>query len=291
MVDGDFSFKFKLPNTGFYLSGYSRDKSGTGLFIDDLNLALDCGTLKGNSIPRHIFLTGNDIEVSLYAPMMVHLAALNSSKEKIVFHVPETFAGLLDRMINKAITLSTIDDLSDNAYNWEINPIRHGTTVRLDEDYFAQAFETNRNSVGYAFYGHCRRLRNEYSGFGFKDVKDQRPEDVTEKIAYPLFVYTGAVAQSVFKKPAVESFLKQFKNIIIECPCISQEKAGPNKTSLEALMPIIESSPDTVFILTRMEHSKTYEELKQIQLDSPPNVLFAMSQKYETYHKAPAPKK
>ena len=282
MVDGDFSFKFKLPNTGYTLSGYSKNKTGTGLFIDDLSLGLDCGSLKTDSIPKHIFLTRNDLEVFMYAPMLIHLTQLTNEKTKITFHVPEAYSRLLDRMISKALALGSIGDPSDKRGMWEIDPVRHGSNISIENNCFVQAFETTRSSVGYAFYGCCRRLRKEYSGYGFRDANTQSINRITEKATYPLFVYTGSVPPVVFRRPDVAAFLKPFKNIITECPYIEQWNADPGKTSLEALLPVIKSSPDTIFVLTRLEHAKSYEELKQIQLDSPPNVLFAMSQECNT---------
>lgn len=286
MVDADFSFKFKLPNTGFTLSGYSKDKSGTGLFIDELNLGLDCGSLKTDAIPKHIFLTRNDIEVFMYAPMLIHLTQLTNVKTKITFHVPAAYAKLLNRMIGKAIALGSIDDSSDKECRWEINPVRHGSNISIENNCFAQAFETTKCSVGYAFYGCCRRLRKEYSGSRFKDADTQNINRITEKVTYPLFVYTGSVTPAVFRRQDVAAFLKPFKNIITECPYIEQWNAPPGKTSLEALQPIIKSNTETIFILTRLESTRSYEELKQIQLDSPPNVLFAMAQKHKAGTKA-----
>lgn len=285
MVEPEFSFKFKLPNTGFHLSGYSKNKSGTGLFIDELSLGLDCGTLKSERIPRHIFLTRNDIELFLYAPMLIHRAELLRGKygvDKIVFHVPEAYSKLLEKVITKALALGSLEDRPVDICEWMVHPVSHGSTIYIDRTYFAQAFETAKFSVGYAFYGYCHRLKNQYTGYGFRDTQGRELEDITEKITYPLFVYTGAVTPVVFGSPEVASFLKPFKNIIIECPYIEKKNAGFGKTSLEELLPFIESSPDTIFILTRLEYGKSYEELKRIQLDSPANVLFAMSQEYNT---------
>lgn len=281
MVEADFSFSFKIPNTGFRITGYSKDKTGSGIFVDDLSLGLGCGALKSGDIPKFVFLADNDIETFLYAPMLVYQAVLHRERVKTVFYVPDGLCSLLDNMIAKTIALGTTDKLEEEEYSWEVRPVKVGSRIHLDSNYYAHVFRTGDLSVGYAVYGICRRLKSEFAEYVLRNGPgNYRIDDVTDKAEYPLFAYVGGATPDTLQRADVMGVLRPFKNIIVECPHIERDPTEPNRTSFEGLKPIIEGLSDTIFILTRLDHKKSYDELKKIQLEAPPNVLFTMLQIY-----------
>lgn len=260
--------EFKLPNTPWIMSGYSRSAYRTGFFIHGLDIMLDAGPQSFKK-PDHIFITHSHGDHIASLPFtMIH----DKNMEKITLYCPAEAEIELKKYIMQLHNTNSLKDtsaVSSSYYN--LVPINQDhSTMRVMINKQLMEIETvgADHSVPIVIYGFSLvkdKLDPKYSSLTGKEIAQLRKagEKVTIEVVDKKFSFV--LDTSIKTIEQYPQFL-QYSVVIIECSFLMDDEydLAEKKKHIhwKQLRPYIETNSNTLFILTHFSLRYKDQEIK-----------------------------
>jgi ribonuclease Z len=263
---------WKIPGTELTLTGYSRANDKTFFHIPELRCSLDAGLAEGRQVET-VFLTHTHLD---HSKDLDYLAARDGGVDIYLPAEAEPYAEAYLRAATELNHGPTFDPSHTPEYR--LHGVRSGDefTAGGRRTYTVRVVECLHKvpCVGYCFAEKKKTLRPEYEDlktsmlaagqgreFG-RLIAQKRQNDgdaaIYEEVTRPLFAFLGDTHASVFTR---NPWLFDYPVIITECTYLDDAQIPRARqvghTVWSELRPVIESHPDTVFVLTHfsLRHS------------------------------------
>jgi ribonuclease Z len=261
--------KWKIPRTDWIIQGFSQAANKTGFAIFSLRLLFDAG-IPTQKTPQIVLLTHSHSDHSFNIPCV----AMGHKKQCPIYcpHEMEEPLKLLCRAsqsLNDCVSLIEQDQVSTIGVtpgetilykNIKINVVKCCHSVP---------------TVGFELVETKNILKPEFVGLSSSFLKQQKSQgvDITEKKDVSKFTFLGDTTIDVFQDRSI----LESPVIMIECTILDQE-VSPDETyrrghiHWEQLKPVIESSPDTLFVIIHISKRYTSDYLDKFFKDGPENI-------------------
>ncbi len=249
------SWSFPAAAGGFTLLGTSRAADATAFYIPELNWALDAGAIVFTQRPERIFLTHTHTD---HTHSMTHLKSRRKPPE---IYLPTHATALLEDYLYAAQILtdsqpSPPDRIWTPAY--QMIGVEAGQTIPLPrgkKTYRVSVLQCDHSvpCVGYLFSEDRTKLKEEYTGLPGQKIRQLREAgtEITSTQSFPLFAFLGDTTHHVFE---THPEILQAPVIITECTFLEEQHLSAAErtrhTHWSALQPIVQSNPNTTFVLT-----------------------------------------
>jgi len=262
--------KWKMLQTGWTVTGYSRAAYRTGFYIPELGIMLDAGPQNFNN-PKHIFITHThgDHIANLPFTMIVDEEAENFTliqlygPQKAEKHIKEYITTLFT---TNAMTYSLWTKM-ENLYKY--NGFYDAGVVRINiknTDYDLQIFLCDHAipTISYGFSSISNKLKPEYHGRKGIEIKALRESgvEITKEVPTKRFAY---ICDTSIKVLETNPDILEYSLVFIECTFIyKDELENANKTKhihWEYLRPYVTANPQTHFVLIHFSLRYTEEEI------------------------------
>jgi ribonuclease Z len=260
--------KWNIPNTDWVIQGFSQAANKTGFAIFSLKLLFDAG-IPTQKTPKIVLLTHSHSDHSFNIPCIAM-----GHKQKCPVYCPiemETALKLLCRAsqsLNDCVELINVDQVFTIG-------IRPGESI-LYKNIKINIIKCFHNvpSVGFELVETKNILKAEFKGKSSSDLKTLKKKgiNITEKVEIKKFTFLGDTTIDVFNNAVLESPV-----IMVECTILDDE-VSPDETykrghiHWEQLKPIIEFSPNTLFVLIHLSKRYSKEYVQKFFEDSPKNI-------------------
>jgi ribonuclease Z len=267
---------YQLRNTTKSIQGYSIAGLRTNFFIQP-DLMLDAG-ISAPFQPKYILIThGHGDHI---ANLPFHLYVKNKEAPKIKIFCPKQITRLIENYIVSMFALANPNPEQDNMdldkenINYEIIGVDENTQpieIILGKQPHLLEFYNCDHSVPCVGYGISiikNKLKPEYTGLKPNEIKELKFSgiDITEKVIYPEFFFSGDTTQELFASDKGKQILK-YPNIIIECSFILEEDLEHAKQkkhmAWSRLKPFVQSNPLTQWILTHFSQKYKKELVEE----------------------------
>ena len=258
----------KILNNRFTLTGFSRSAEATGLFIPEMDVMLDAGTVVTTTKFRRMFVTHSHSDHSFQIPWMYSA----SSPAPIDIYIPNESVTLLNTYLTSAQLLNDHGNekaLITCTHRYQLHGVSEKDIIDLDNTYRVEIIRCHHTvpCVGYAFYEKRNKLKSEYSNLTGKQIQELRKQGitVTEQLNIPLFAFLGDTTPDVFAADSHSArvLLEQMPVIICECTFLEGEQSNEKgHTHWQGLQPIIEQHPQITFVLIHFSMRYRPEELR-----------------------------
>jgi ribonuclease Z len=245
----------KILNNRLTLTGFSRAAEATSLFIPEMDVMLDAGTVVTTTKVRRLFVTHSHADHSYQIPYMYS----HSSPTPLDIYVPNQSVPYFNAYLTSAQLLNDHDDekgLATCAKRFLLHGVLDKQIIELDKSYRVEIITCHHSvpSIGYAFYEKRSKLKSDYTHLTGKQIQEIKKQgiDVTEQIYVPLFTFLGDTTPAVFTSGShsAKVLLEQMPVIICECTFLDDEQSNDKgHTHWNGLKPIIEQHPHITFIL------------------------------------------
>jgi ribonuclease Z len=258
----------KILNNRFTLTGFSRSAEATGIFVPEMDMMLDAGTVVTATKFRRIFVTHSHNDHSLQIPLMYSA----SSPAPVDIYVPNESLRYFDAYLTSAQLLNDHGDekaIATCARRYSLHGVVEKQIIDLNNTYRVEIISCYHTipCVGYAFYEKRSKLKSDYSHLTGKQIQELKKQgvDITEQVCLPLFAFLGDTTPDVFTTDSNSArvLLNQMPVIICECTFLEGEQSNDKgHTHWNGLKPIIEQHPHITFILIHFSLKYRREELK-----------------------------
>lgn len=263
--------EFKLPNTQWTLSGYSRSAYRSGFYVHGLNIMLDGGPQSFKK-PDNVFITHCHGDHIAELPFTM-IQDVPGEESKINLYCPEEAKGELRNYIMQLHNTNSLQDTSsmtDSYYNMKpLSSQRATQRVILNKQPMMLDTVGADHSVPTVVYGFSMvkdKLDPKYASLSGKEIGVLRKQKipVTVEVIEKKFCYVLDTSIKVLEE---SPFLLEYPIIIIECtflfddelPLASQKK---HIHWLE-LKPYILKNPNSLFILTHFSMRYKDREIRE----------------------------
>lgn len=243
---------------GFTLEGYSRAAEKTFLYIPEMKLGLDCGTVSGRQ-PQYTLLTHGHDDHSRDIPWV-------SQKENAQIWSPKRLVPYLENFIKYSAEVNFCEPFDRSYRSYTIHGVDAGEEFELNDRFSIKVIQCFHSvpSIGYAIREKRSKLKPEYHGMPGAEIAKLRKSgvQVSENLLVPFFVFLGDTSVKVFQ----DEYIFQFPYVICECTWIFGEDEL-ERTEVDGhvhwdlLWPIVQSHPNTHFILTHFSLRYSVEEI------------------------------
>lgn len=261
---------WRLPNTQWDITGYSRSNDKTFFHIPALRACIDAALCEGRQ-PEHVFLTHT------HNDHVADLAFLASRSPEVSLYVPAQALPYVEAYIKARRELNHVAPFDpEKANDLTLRGVTPGERFSIGKrDQYAVevvACDHKIPCVGYGFSQRKSRLKAEYveqkeafeqagdkAAFG-KLMAQLRKEgvEVQEQVEEPLVLFMGDTHASVFSH---QPELLRYPVIFTECTFLhetEEERANAKGHTLwKQLLPTIAAHPENTFVLTHfsLRHS------------------------------------
>jgi ribonuclease Z len=265
----------KILNNRFTLTGFSRSAEATALFVPEMDMLLDAGTVVTTTKFRRLFVTHSHSDHSLQIPLMYS----PSSPAPIDIYVPNESLPYFDAYLTSAQLLN--DHGHEKAFatcarRYTLHGVSDKQILDFDKSYRVEILRCHHNipCVGYAFYEKRNKLKSEYSHLTGKKIQEIKKQgvDITEQIYLPLFAFLGDTTPDVFAagSNSARVLLTEMPVIICECTFLDGEQSNEKgHTHWNGLRPVIEQHPHITFVLIHFSLKYRREELQTFFANQP----------------------
>jgi len=245
----------KILNNRFTLTGFSRAAEATGLYVPEMDVMLDAGTVVTTTKFRRLFVTHSHNDHSLQIPLMYSA----SSPAPIDIYVPNESVPYFDAYLTSAQLLNDHGDekaIATCAKRYLLHGVSEQQIIELDKSYRVEIINCHHTipCVGFVFYEKRSKLKSDYTHLTGKQIQERKKQgvDVTEQVSIPLFAFLGDTTPDVFApgSNSAKVLLDQMPVIICECTFLDGEQSNTKgHTHWNGLKPIIEQHPHIAFVL------------------------------------------
>jgi ribonuclease Z len=245
----------KILNNRFTLTGFSRAAEATGLYVPEMDVMLDAGTVVTTTKFRRLFVTHSHSDHSLQIPLMYSA----SSPTPIDIYVPNESVPYFDAYLTSAQLLNDHGDekaIDTCAKRYLLHGVSEQQIIELDKSYRVEIINCHHTipCVGFVFYEKRSKLKSDYIHLTGKQIQERKKQgvDVTEQVSIPLFAFLGDTTPDVFApgSNSAKVLLDQMPVIICECTFLDGEQSNTKgHTHWNGLKPIIEQHPHITFVL------------------------------------------
>lgn len=257
----------KILNNRFTLTGFSRSAEATAIFVPEMDMILDAGTVVTQTKFRRMFVTHGHSDHSLQIPLMYS----PSSPAPVDIYVPNESVPYFNNYLTSAQSLNDHDDEKANATcikRYRLHGVIEKQIIDLDKAYHVEIINCYHNipCVGYAFYEKRNKLKSEYSKLNNKQIQELKAQGVsiTEQLIIPLFAFLGDTTPDIFSPNthSAKVLLNQMPVIICECTFLEGEQSNDKgHTHWHGLKPIVEQHPEITFVLIHFSLKYRREEI------------------------------
>jgi ribonuclease Z len=255
----------KILNDRLTLTGFSRAAQATAIFIPEMNLMLDAGTVVTATKSRRLFVTHSHSDHSYQIPLMY------SRSSPMDIYVPNESVPHFNTYLTSAQLLNDHGNekaIATCAKCFVLHGVLDQQIIELDNSYRVEIITCHHSvpCVGYAFYEKRSKLKSDYAHLTGKQIQEIKKQgiNVTEQISVPLFAFLGDTTPDVFKSGShsAKVLLEQMPVIICECTFLDGEQSN-NKghTHWNGLKPIIEQHPHITFVLIHFSLKHKRDEI------------------------------
>lgn len=259
----------KILKNRFTLTGFSRSAEATAIFVPEMNMLLDAGTVVTMAKFRRMFVTHSHNDHSLQIPLMYS----PSSPAPVDIYVPNESVPHFNAYLTSAQLLNDHGHekaIATCARRYTLHGVSEKDIIDLDNTYRVEIVNCYHTvpCVGYAFYEKRNKLKSDYSHLNGKQIQELKKQgvNITEQITIPLFAFLGDTTPDVFGSDthSAKVLLNQMPVIICECTFLEGEQSNEKgHTHWSGLKPIIEQHPHITFILIHFSLKYRREELEQ----------------------------
>ncbi|CAF2350427.1 unnamed protein product [Rotaria sp. Silwood2] len=245
----------KILNNRLTLTGYSRAGEATALFVPEMNMMLDAGTVVTTTKFQRLFVTHSHSDHSYQIPLMYSA----SSSIPLDIYVPHESLFHFNTYLTSAQLLNDHGDekaIATCAKRFTLHGVLDKQIIDLDDLYRVEIINCHHTvpCVGYIFYEKRKKLKSDYSHLNGKQIQEikQQGIDISEQINVPLFAFLGDTTPDVFASGShsAKVLLDQIPTIICECSFLDGEQSNDKgHTHWNGLKPIIAQNPHITFIL------------------------------------------
>ncbi len=212
----DLNVQFNLPNTNLTLKGFSRAAVATGIYINELDIALDAGFRPtSNKIPSLVFITHT------HADHVRICGDYSIESNNIRYLVHQDSLPFLKKFIVTSAQMNKNKYISDKYFN--LIGLNKNDQINLklnNNNYIIKTFDCNHNipTLAYGFIEKRKKIKPEYMNLSKDEIIDlkKRNIDIIDEIEYPQFIFVGDTTIKFFEINF--NILNQgYKSIIIEC--------------------------------------------------------------------------
>mmetsp|Transcript_22193 Transcript_22193/g.28711 ORF Transcript_22193/g.28711 Transcript_22193/m.28711 type:complete len:320 (+) Transcript_22193:142-1101(+) len=258
------STSISLGDKGLTLVGRSRAGDGTSFVVPELKWLFDCGALVHGQEPAHIFLTHTHAD---HVTFLTHYFQDEKKKPPSIYLSKEALPFIKAYIqAHRALTELT-NDIANPIDMSCLHPVTPGEEFRIrsrggDEYIVVPILADHRiTCYGYSFSRMKKRLKDEFADLKGHEIGQLRKQGISifETMREPAFCYIGDSTHRVFERNP--EILQRHKVIVTECSFIGskdvQRAQETQHTHWKYLKPIVESCPDTLFILIHfsLKHS------------------------------------
>ncbi|CAF1058387.1 unnamed protein product [Rotaria sordida] len=245
----------KILNNRFTLTGYSRAGEATALFVPEMDMMLDAGTIVTTTKFRRLFVTHSHLDHSFQIPLMYS----PSSPMPLDIYVSHESLPHFNAYLTSAQLLNDHGDekaFATCSKRFTLHGVSDKQIIDLDDLYRVEIINCHHTvpCVGYVFYEKRKKLKSDYSHLNGKQIQEIKKQgiDIIEQIYVPLFAFLGDTTPDVFASGSnsAKVLLDQIPVIICECTFLDGEQSNDKgRTHWNGLKPIIEQHPHITFIL------------------------------------------
>lgn len=245
----------KILNNRFTLTGFSRSAAATAIFIPEMDILLDAGTVVTSTKCRRLFVTHSHSDHSFHILYMYS----RSSPKPLDVYVPNESIPHFNAYLTSAQLLNDHGDekaLKTCAKCYTLYGVVENQIIDLDDSYRVAIVKCHHTvpCVGYAFYQKRNKLKSDYTHLNSKQIQEIKKQgiNITEEVYVPLFAFLGDTTPDVFKSgsDSAKLLLEQMPAIICECTFLEGEQSDDKgHTHWNGLKSIIEQHPHITFIL------------------------------------------
>ncbi|CAF1582644.1 unnamed protein product [Rotaria magnacalcarata] len=245
----------KFLNNHLTLTGFSRAGEATGLFVPEMDIMLDAGTVVTTSKFRRLFVTHSHSDHSYQIPYMYS----PSSPMPLDIYVPNESLQHFNAYLTSAQLLNDHGDekaIATCAKRYTLHGVVEKQIIELDDSYSVEIINCHHTvpCVGYVFYERRKKLKSDYTHLTGKQIQEIKKQgiDITEEMNVPLFAFLGDTTPDVFApgSNSAQVLLDQMPVIICECSFLDGEQSNDKgHTHWNGLRPIVEQHPHITFIL------------------------------------------
>ena len=274
------SNKIKLIGTPYYIIGESIAARHTSMYIEGLNIMLDCGKYMEKN-PSNIFITHSHSDHVKDLPSML----IEPSKQNINIIIPQPEIKHIREYIESYFRMTKYSDKFDKIW-WNLigvsiqkdinSPFFMDKTFKINNSIFKiELFKCTHTipTTGYGFIEIRQKLKDEYIGSSKLEIENFKKTgtEITRTVEVPLFCYLGDTTHHVFYKnkecTEYNPHIEKYKNIITECTFYEEEdiKHAKDKkhTHWNNINKYIAEHPENNFILYHFSMKyKPYEVSK-----------------------------
>ena len=271
---------YQIPSSPqISLMGWSVAALRTNFYIKELGLMLDAGLSSPTWTINHLLITHCHSDHCANLPF--HLYSHKPS-DKIKIYVPKGIEKHIKEFIESAYLLSShtfpeeenIKREELHLYNYyELLTVEPGNNFPIQikkATYGLEIFKCYHQvpCVGYGVYNIRKKLKEEYSKLGGKEIGELRKKgvEINYDLINKMFVYLGDTGKEIFENKEWEKIV-EYPTIIIECSFIlKEEKEQAIKTyhiHWDFIEPIIDKYNKNTFILIHFSQRYDKSEIKK----------------------------
>ncbi len=260
--------KFKLPNTPWTLTGFSKAAYRTCFYIPELNIMFDAGN-QAIGAPDHIFITHTHADHIASLPLTILNTMNNNYIHLFNIYAPIKSEQYILDYVKSMFNLNSLSYFNKKPYLEDIykfNGFDEPRNIYIDIKNIK--FEVNIfkcihtiQTISYGFSSIKNKLKEEFIGIDYQEIKKLRLEGVqiTHEVVEKQFTYICDTKIDILVK---HPEILDFPIIIIECTFLYEEDIEIAKEKKHIhwneLKPYILKNPDRLFIL--IHFSQRYKD-------------------------------
>jgi ribonuclease Z len=258
----------KILNNRLTLTGFSRAGVATSLYVPEMDMMLDAGTVVTTAKARRLFVTHSHSDHSYQIPLMYS----TGSPTPLDIYVPNESLPYFDAYLTSAQLLNDNGDekaIATCAKRYTLHGVLDKQIIELDNTYSVEIISCHHTvpCVGYAFHEKRSKLKGEYAHLTGKQIQELKKQgvNITEQTLVPLFAFLGDTTPEVFApgSHSAKVLLDRMPVVICECTFLEGEQSNDKgHTHWNGLKPIVEQYPHVTFILIHFSQKHKRNEIE-----------------------------
>lgn len=271
--------KFPLKKPVFTLFGYSVAARETGLYVQELDIQLDCG-VSFRQLPEVIVIThGHSDHQKRLTDAFVNIK--EAKKQNVVLVVPKPDKDKIYNIINSHFSLTNNSPTPRIHNRYKLLAPECGSSVDIklkNKNISIEVIRCFHSLVcsGYGFTETRDKCRQEYLELTDDERNELRKSGIcmTEKKEFPLFCFLGDTNEQVL----LNKTLEKYPTIIIECTFLFDEHLEHAKKDKHMhwkfLGPYVKNHPDITFVLIHFSGRYSKDQINDFfKKEDMPNII------------------